>query len=131
MVVLLMIGVNCSLFASKPAHLSDLVVNDLKDVVNRPKVRTDQTQGSDFGLKIGTRTDARLPNELVFGYTFQDEMEIHQMRTRASPTREVISCLEVEFVASTCSKLLERASLGGFRAGKRERSGPRGNPFVV
>src|SRR2546423_518815 len=100
-------------------------------LVNRPKVRTDQTQGSDCGLKIGTRTDARLPNELVFGYTFQDEMEIHQMRTRASPKREGISCLEVEFVASTCSKLLERASLDGFRAGKRERPGPRGNPFVV
>src|SRR5260370_41676796 len=72
-----------------------------------------------------------LPNELALGYTFQDKMEIHQMRTRASPKREVISCLEEECVASTCSKLLERASLDGFRAGKRERPGPRGNPCVV
>ena len=38
------------------------------------------------------------------------------------------SCPKLECVASTCSKLLERASRAGFPVGKQEAIGPAGNP---
>src|SRR6266849_3188102 len=49
----------------------------------------------------------------------------------ALPKREVIPCLRLECVASTCSKLLERAFLDGFRAGKQERPAPAGSRSVA
>src|SRR5438105_1296849 len=45
--------------------------------------------------------------------------------------REVVSWRKLACVASTCSKLLERASLAGFRAGKQERLAPHGSPSVA
>src|SRR5216684_8601341 len=49
----------------------------------------------------------------------------------ALPKREVIPCLRLECVASTSSKLLERAFLDGFRAGKQERPAPAGSRSVA
>src|SRR5579864_8140177 len=49
----------------------------------------------------------------------------------ALPKREVISCLRPEFVASTCSRLPERAFLDGFPVGKRGTFGPPCNLSVA
>src|SRR5258708_35835374 len=45
--------------------------------------------------------------------------------------REVISCRRSECEALTCSKLPERASQGGFPAGKQEKLAPHGSPSVA
>src|SRR6266700_5587410 len=45
--------------------------------------------------------------------------------------KEVISCRRSECVASTCSKLLARASPGGFQAGKQEKLAPHGSRSVA
>ncbi len=57
-------------------------------------------------------------------------MEIRQ-RLFVPEIREARSCLKLEFVASTCSKLLERASLDGFPVGKQEAVEQAANPSVA
>ena len=81
-------------------------------------------------MNVRTRTDDRLPKEHVFGYTLQEGMEIRQ-RLFVLEIREARSYLKLEFVASTCSKLLERASLAGFQAGKQEAVEQAANPSVA
>jgi hypothetical protein len=57
MVVLLTLRAECSLLTSKPAHLSPYLptVKRLGLLVNWVNIRTNRTQGSDFGLKTWTR----------------------------------------------------------------------------
>ena len=48
-------------------------------MVNRPKVRTNQFQGSEIGLKVGTRTGDQLRDGLAPYSPLSQEMEIRQM----------------------------------------------------
>ncbi len=82
MVVLLKIEGNCSTFRAKLAHFVGHLPERLRTihVVNRLKVRTDQTQSSEIGPKIRTETDDDLPNELIFRYTCSQELEIHRIQ---------------------------------------------------
>src|SRR5258708_18686849 len=92
--------------------------------------------------------DGICPNDRIFGSKFdQEQIGGFQMSVPSGilcskrwkfvsyvsvlPKREVVSCLKEEFVASTCLRLPERASLAGFQASKQERPGPAGNPSVA
>src|SRR2546421_12885354 len=51
-------------------------------------VRRNQPQGSNFGLKVRSRTGDRLPNELALWLTFPQEMEIRLVGLRAAEKGE-------------------------------------------
>src|SRR5258708_32877559 len=76
--------------------------------------------------------------DTVIGYQMSLPSDLHYIKrwkfvwwVSALPKREVISCLRPEFVASTCSRLPERAFLDGFPVGKRGTFGPPGNLSVA
>src|SRR5260370_14158012 len=101
-----------------------------KAVVNRLKVRPNQAEGSNRGLKVRQEQMVDFQMSLPSGILCLKRWKFAGY-VSVMPKREVKSCLRSECVALTCSKLLGRVSQGGFPVGKRERPGLLDNPFVV